>query len=252
MAGKNPFLGLGFRSFSSSFSRPGYGGGGGGGGGDGSTIFDLTGGSLPDGMYQYTESNAQPTLTWASEGAIFTGDAGSGQYPLRLPTEFTGDYLFQLSTRIDQDPGGTNWCSDASIAVFNTSYTSGSGWSWKWGTQAGRISAQNNCKKPHIYGYNIQDNMDAPNNGDVLITPYVSDGTWVTMHFYHEPSMSRSRYKVTVGERDWEAAGTQLGTSPNGGVITVANSFQGTYWVGISGDDDTNSMVANGFRYIAL
>ena len=251
MAGKNPFLGLGLNSFSSSFSRPGYGGGG-GGGGDGSTIFDLTGGSLPNGMYQYTGSNAQPTLTWGSEGAIFTGDSGSGQYPLRLPTEFTGDYLFQLSTRIDQDPGGSNWWSDASIAVFNTSYTSGSGWGWKWGTQAGRISAQNNCKKPHIYGYNAQDNIDAPNNGDVLITPYVSDGTWVTMHFYHEPSMSRSRYKVTIGERDWQAAGTQLGTSPNGGVITVANSFQGTYWVGISGDDDSNAMVANGFRYIAL
>ena len=103
MAGKNPFLGLGFNSFSSSFSRPGSGGGG--GSGDGSTIFDLTGGSLPAGMFQYTGSNAQPTLTWGSEGAIFTGDAGSGQYPLRLPTEFTGDYLFQLSTRIDEDPG---------------------------------------------------------------------------------------------------------------------------------------------------
>ena len=72
------------------------------------------------------------------------------------------------------------------------------------------------------------------------------------MHFYHEPSMSRSRYKVTVGERDWEATGTQLGASPNGGVLQIGNSFSGTYWVGISGDDDVNSMIANGFRYIAL
>lgn len=221
--------------------------------GDGSTIFDLTGGSLPSGMYQYTGSNAQPTLTWGSEGATFTGDAGSGQYPLRLPTEFTGDYLFQLSTRIDKDSSSTtNWCSDASIAVFNTSYTSGSGWGWKWGTQGGRISAQNNCQKPYIYGYNQQVHITQPSQGNVLTTPYVSDGTWVTMHFYHEPSMSRSRYKVTVGERDWEATGTQLGASPNGGVLQIGNSFSGTYWVGISGDDDVNSMIANGFRYIAL
>ena len=254
MAGKNPFLGLGLNSFSSSFSRPGYSSGGGNpqGGNSDEAVFDLTGGSLPSGMYQYTESNAQPTLTWGSEGATFTGDAGSGQYPLRLPREFTGDYLFQLSTRIDEDPGGSNWCSDASIAVFNTSYTSTSNWSWSWGLSPGRISAQNNCKKPHIYGYNISDNMDAPDNGQVLITPYVSNGTWITMHFYHEPSLSRVRYKLTVGERDWQAAGTQLGTSPNGGVIQVANSFDGTYWVGISGDDDSNAMVANGFRYIAL
>ena len=73
-----------------------------GGGGDGSVVFDFTGGSLPAGMYQYTGSNAQPTLTWDSTGAKFSGDAGSGQYPLRLPTAFTGDYLFQLSTRIDE------------------------------------------------------------------------------------------------------------------------------------------------------
>ena len=38
MAGKNPFLSLGFRSFSSSFSRPGSGGEGGGGGGGGGGI----------------------------------------------------------------------------------------------------------------------------------------------------------------------------------------------------------------------
>ena len=232
--------------------RPRQNAAGGGGGGDGSVVFDLTGGSLPAGMYQYTGSNAQPTLTWNSTGAAFSGDAGSGQYPLRLPTAFTGDYLFQLSTRIDQDPGGSNWCSDASLAVFNTTYTSTSGWQWKWGTQSGRISAQNNCKKPTLYGYNQSNDMSAPNSGQVLVSPYVSDGTWVTMHFYHEPSQSRSRYKVTIGDKDWEAAGTQLGSSPSGGVIQIANSYSGTYYVGVSGDDDSNSMYANAFRYIAL
>ena len=222
-----------------------------GGGGDGSVLFDLTGGALPAGMYQYTGSNAQPTLTWDSTGAKFTGDAGSGQYPLRLPTGFTGDYLFQLSTRIDADSGGSSsYCSDASIAVFSSTYTSTSGWNWKWGTQSGRISAQNNCSQPYLYGVNAQAGMSTPNS--VLQPPHVSDGTWITMHFYHEPSLSRTRYKVTLGDKDWEAAGTQLGTSPNGGVLQVSNSFSGTYYVGISGDDDTNSMYANAFRYIAL
>ena len=100
-----------------------------GGGGDGSVVFDFTGGSLPAGMYQYTGSNAQPTLTWDSTGARFTGDAGSGQYPLRIPQAFTGDYLFQLSTRIDRDSStSAQWCSDASIGLFNTTYTSTSGY----------------------------------------------------------------------------------------------------------------------------
>lgn len=224
-----------------------------GGGGDGSVVFDLTGGSLPAGMYQYTGSNAQPTLTWDSTGAKFTGDAGSGQYPLRLPTSFTGDYLFQLSTRIDRDSGSSsNWCSDASIAVFTTNYTSSSGWNWKWGTQAGRISAQNNCQKPTLYGYSASEDMSAPNSGQVLQSPYVASGQYVTMHFYHEPSVNRTRYKVTLGANDWDAAGTQIGTSPYGGFIQISNSHSGTYYVGISGDDDANSMYANAFRYIAL
>ena len=225
----------------------------GGGGGDGSVVFDLTGGSLPAGMYQYTGSNVQPTLTWDSTGAKFTGDAGSGQYPLRLPTAFTGDYLFQLSTRIDRDSGGSsNWCSDASIAVFTSLYTSSSGWNWNWGTGGGRISAQNNCQTPYLYGTTTSANMSVPNSGKVLQDPYLTSGTWVTMHFYHEPTQSRTRYKVTVGDKDWAAAGTQLGSHPNGGVIQISNSHSGTYYVGISGDDDSNSMYANAFRYIAL
>lgn len=219
---------------------------------DGSVVFNLAGGSLPTGMYQYAGSNVQPTLTWDSTGAKFTGDAGAGQYPLRIAQGFTGDYLFQLSTRIDMDPGGGNWCSDASIAVFNTSYTSTSGWGWVWGTSSGRISAQNNCKTPYLYGTSTSASMSAPASGAVLTTPYVSDGTWVTMHLYHEPNQSRSRYKVTVGQNDWGAAGTLLGSSPNNGVLSVSESFSGTYYVGVSGDDDGNSMYANALRYVAL
>ena len=94
--------------------------------------------------------------------------------------------------------------------------------------------------------------MDSPNSGQVLQSPYVADGGWITMHMYHEPSINLTRYRVTLGKEDWDAVGTQIGASPNGGNISIANTFSGTYYVGISGDDDTNSMYASAFRYIAL
>jgi len=226
---------------------------GGGGGAAASVEFDLTTGSLPAGMYQQSPMST-PTLTWDSTGAKFTGDSGNPgpSYPLRIATGFTGDYLFQLSTRIDQNPTGGNWCSDASLAVFNTTYD-GSTWTWKWDTGiAGRISAQNNCKRPYIYGETIKTEMTDPSSGNVLDPPAVSDGDWVTMHLYHEPSLSRTRYEITVGSKDWGATGTRIGTAPNSGILELADSFSGTYWVGVSGDDDDDSMYANGLRYSQL
>lgn len=213
------------------------------------TEFDLTDGSLPSGMYQKSDG---PTVTWDSTGVKLSGDAPNdgASYPLRVPSSFTGDYLFQLSTRIDENPSGGNWCSDAGIALFTSSYTSS--WTWKWGNQSGRIAVQNNCKKPHIYGYTNSTNMTNPGSGEVLVSPYVSDGGWVTMHMYHEPSLSRTRYEITLGSKDWDASGTRLGSSPNSGILSIADHYDGTYYVGISADDDDDGMYANGFRYIPL
>lgn len=213
---------------------------------DGSVIFDFTNGSLPSGMYQ---KSASPTLTWTATGAEFAGDAGSSNsYPLRIASGFTGDYLFQISTRVD---AAGSWCSDSSIAVFNTAYD-GTNWPWSWGYLSNRISAQNNCKKPYLYGTLSSTNMQSPNSGSVLTDPYLSDGTWVTMHLYHEPSQSRTRYKITIGDKDWEASGTQLGSSPNSGVLELSVSFSGTYYIGIAADNDGASTYVNALRYIAL
>ena len=225
--------------------------GGGGGGGASGAIYDLDTGSLPTGMYQISTMST-PTLTWDSTGAKFTGDSSNtSSYPLRIASSFSGDYLFQLSTRIDQDTNPNNWCSDASLAVFNTTYD-GSTWTWKWGNQSGRIAAQNNCDTPHLYGTSTTQAINSPNSGDVLKSPYLSSGDWVTMHMYHEPTLSRTRYKVTLGSKDWGATGTQIGNSPNSGILEISESFSGTYWVGISGDDDSDSMYANGFKYSSL
>ena len=45
------------------------------------------------------------------------------------------------------------------------------------------------------------------------------------MHMYHEPSINLTRYRVTLGKEDWDAVGTQIGASPNGGNISIANTF---------------------------
>ena len=214
------------------------------------TVFDFTGGSLPSGMYQDSDG---PTVTWGANSVELAGNAPNdgASYPLRIATSFTGDYLFQLSTRIDLDPSGSNWCSDAGIGLFNTAYNT-SDWTWKWGALSGRIAAQNDCKKPSLYGHTNATGMTSPNGGNVLITPYVADGGWVTMHLYHEPSQSRTRYKVTLGSNDWDASGTQIGDAPNSGVLQVSDSFSGTYYVGIGADDDDDECHMSAFRYVAL
>ena len=213
------------------------------------TVFDFTDGSLPSGMYQKSDG---PTVTWDSTGVKLSGDApnNGASYPLRVISSFNGDYLFQLSTRIDENPSDGNWCSDAGIGLFNTSYTST--WNWKWDDLSGRIAVQNNCKKPYIYGHTLETNMVGPNGGEVLVSPYVSDEGWVTMHMYHEPSLSRTRYEVTLGSKDWDASGTRLGNSPNSGILSIGDHWDGNYYVGISADDDDDGMYANAFRYVAL
>ena len=214
------------------------------------TIFDFTGGSLPSGMYQDSDG---PTVTWGASSVELAGNAPNdgASYPLRVATSFTGDYLFQLSTRIDENPSGSNHCSDAGIGLFNTAYNT-SDWTWKWGVLSGRIAAQNNCDTPQLYGHTNETSMSSPNSGDVLEPPYVANQGWVTMHLYHEPSQNRTRYKVTLGEKDWDASGTQIGNAPNSGVLEISDYFSGTYYVGISADDDDDECHMNAFRYVAL
>jgi len=232
--------------------------------GGGAVVFDFTGnvgGSLPAGLYdrKANVSGLTQTISFVSAGLSIPGDApnDNNSYPIAVNSSFSGDYLFQLSTRIDQDSSGGNWCSDAGLALFDTNITSS--WVWKWGYLSGRITAQNNCPTPYLYGTNVQYQMSQPNSGQVLQTPYVADGGFVTMHLRHLSSQSKTTYNVTLGSKDWTESGTAIGTQntntngqPNTGIIEVPNSFSGTYYVGIGADDDTNACIIDGFRYQKL
>ena len=172
----------------------------------GAVVFDFTGnvgGSLPAGLYdrKANVSGLTQTISFVSAGLSIPGDApnDNNSYPIAVNSSFSGDYLFQLSTRIDEDPGGGNWCSDAGLALFNTNITSS--WVWKWGSLSGRIAAQNNCKKPYIYYTNGAVHMTGPSGGDVLQSPYLSSGDFVTMHLRHLPSQSKTTYKITIGSK---------------------------------------------------
>tara|TARA_B100000683_G_C12261566_1_gene461837 strand:- start:45 stop:704 length:660 start_codon:yes stop_codon:yes gene_type:complete len=206
-------------------------------GGGAGVEFDLTLGSTPAGM---TSSYGQsgPSLSWSTGvGVAMYGNAGSNSYPLRLTTAFSGDYLFQLSTRIDDS------CSDAGVALFNSSYTSSS-WNWVWGSSSGRIAIQNNCPTPYIYGQSSQMNgisslLDPSNIG--------GSGTWITMHFRHLSSQSKVQYSVTKAKNDWTESGQLLQSA-----IQLSDYFSGNYYVGISADFDSGTTYHSGFRYEQL
>ncbi len=231
----------------------------------GAVEFDFTQGSAPSGIYT-RYGNVVDVIqnpSWTGAGLAISGNApnSGNSYPIAINTTFSGDYLFQMSTRIDADPGGSNWCSDAGIALFlnsgNTANLTSINWNWEWGALSGRIAAQNNCPKPYIYYTNGQAHMTDPNSGNVLQSPYLSDGDFVTMHFRHLPSQSKTTYKVTVGSKDWTESGTQLGSNSNGnggtGTIDVSDHFStNTFHVGIGADDDSDACIINGFRYEKL
>ena len=203
---------------------------------DSGVVYDLTLGSTPSGMTaSYGQSG--PSLSWSSGvGVAMYGNAGSNSYPLRLTTAFSGDYLFQLSTRID------NTCSDAGVGLFNSSYTST--WNWTWSTASGRIAIQNNCPQPYIYG---QSGSTAGTSGVLEPSSIGGSGTWVTMHFRHESSQSKVRYSVTKGQNDWTESGQLLQSH-----IQLSEYFSGTYYVGISADFDSGTTYHSAFRYAQL
>ena len=236
-------------------------------GGDGSVEFDFTGiSSLPSELYdrKANVSGLTQTVSFVTAGLSIAGNAPNdgNSYPIAINTSFTEDYLFQMSTRIDIDPSGSDYCSDAGIALFlNSGITANltsTSWIWKWGFLNGRIAAQNNCPEPYLYGQSSDVKMTTPNSGKVLISPYVSSGDFVTMHLRHLPSQSKTTYKVTVGSKDWNELGTVLGSGNTGnqsstGILDISDHFgSSSYHVGIGGDDDSDATIINGFRYQKL
>ena len=196
--------------------------------GGGGVEFDFTQGSAPAGIYtRYGNvSGVSQNPSWTGAGLSIPGDAGNDNnaYPIALSGSFTGDYLFQMSTRIDIDPDNTNWCSDAGIALFKGTHhnETTTNWLWKWGFLDRKIAAQNNCPTPYFYGQTAQYNMTSPASGQVLKSPYLSDGDFVTMHFRHLPSQSKSSFKITAGSKDWTESGTVFGTANNGNSGTAS------------------------------
>lgn len=208
-------------------------------GDDGAAIFDFTGGSAPTGFT--VASGSTPTLTFDGTGAKFGGDATGNAYRLRSTDSFTGDYLFQISTRIDDSTG--SWCNDAGIGLFNNTYTS-SNWDWAWNTTvSNRIAVQNNCPQPYIYGTSQQ----VAGTSNLLQPPTVPQNDWITMHMKHEPSISTTSFSVTLGNRDWTESGTRIQNW-----ITCGDTWSGTYYWGITCDNDNGNTYINGARYEKL
>ena len=128
MAGKNPFLGLGFNSFSSSFSRTGSGGGGGGGGGEGGGEGGGGGGS--SGSYWIAtlggtgSDNGYGVTTDSSGNAYIVGNTnstGAGNNDLLFAKyNNTGDIQWQRTLGNANSDAGWGVTTDSSGNAYIT------------------------------------------------------------------------------------------------------------------------------------
>ena len=201
-------------------------------------VYDFKLGAAPPGIIEFP--GVAPTHSWGSYlsmTAVGNDPNNKPSYPIRLDAAFTGDWLFQASTRIDMDPNGSNYCSDAGIGLFN-SPPSGT-WEWWWGVRANRIAVQNNCRGPIIYGQTASAGVYSSNE-------LTFDGVWITMHLLHRPSINETRYQITQGIEDWAMASPLLKD------LSLADSFDGEYYCGISSDDDADQMVFSALRVAPL
>ena len=224
-----------------------------------SPITDFTTGSLPSGwiLPHGTDlsgiSGVATEISWAdpngaSSGNYFwlRGDANNTKtgYPLRYATAFQGDYLFQLSFY-----AGDITCRDWGIALSadDAASTALDEWMWVWSSHASRIAISANCTNPTIFG-----------NSGVLPSGATIDSaeSWYTYHMYSRPSAGTTTMIVTIGQDDWELAGTQQGATKALGE-NVVGDVSTDYWFGIGGDfdpvgDDQAWAKANAARITAL
>lgn len=194
--------------------------------------YDFFGTSAPSGITTQTSGVGSYTYDWsATQGLRTAGDAGTGfVYTVQTTDTWLGNFLVQASF---QYASGDN-CPDPSIAIWPASNGRTSP-QWNWGTQASRISYQLNCtSSPVIYGTSVQTQGTAFSFGAV--------NTWYTLHFYHEPTLSRTRALFTTGQNDWTISGTQLG----GSTLTNSNFYSaGTpLYIGLASDADGKTLGA--------
>ena len=135
------------------------------------TEFNLRTSSTPSGL---TYSPGQSTLLSAfnsTYGWQTAGNASGSTYELYTSTTFSGDHLFECTVLF------ANSCSDPAIAIW----TSGTP-SWQWGTNSSRISLQQNCTGPVLYGTSQSSSASGS-------TP-TSSSNPITLHLHHQPSLS--------------------------------------------------------------
>ena len=221
---------------------------------DGSVVLDFTQGSAPSGTTTSYGSDST-TLSWANSNLNISGDAGNNSYRLRLNKIFEGDYLFQLSTRLDDTTSGS-FCNDAGLALFTavTHNDTTGNWDWAWSASAGRLAVQNNCPQPYIYGQSGQyagtANVLKPTSsgGSSNVGSYPS---WITMNVRYLPSQTKIQYSVRAGKNDWtESGGVIQSTFELNERFSQAGALG--YYVGVSADFDNGTTLFSALRYKAL
>ena len=185
------------------------------------TEWDLRVSSTPSGL---TYSPGQSTLLSAfnsTYGWQTGGNASGSTYELYTSNTFTGDHLFECTVLF------ANNCSDPAIAIWSSGTPQ-----WRWGTQSSRISLQQNCTTPYIYGTSSQQSAGSS-------TPTNSSNP-ITLHLHHQPSLSRTRAWVTTNADDW---GNES-SNRVGNIMSISNNYgtnTGVY-CGLSSDYDGASL----------
>tara|TARA_Y100001972_G_scaffold125302_1_gene176235 strand:- start:1310 stop:3070 length:1761 start_codon:yes stop_codon:yes gene_type:complete len=188
----------------------------------GFTEFDLRVSSTPSGLTYVPGQSSLLTQFSSTYGWQTGGNASGLTYELYTSTTFSGDHLFECTVLF------ANNCSDPAIAIWSSGTPS-----WTWGTNSSRISLQQNCTTPYLYGTSQQSNAGSS-------TPTNSSNP-ITLHLHHQPSLSRTRAWVTTIADDW---GNET-NSRVGNIMSITNNYgnSGVY-CGLSSDYDGASLGA--------
>lgn len=185
------------------------------------TLWNLLVNSVPAGLNYYPSQSTLETNFSSTFGYQTAGDAVGSVYELQTADSYSGNHLFQTSVLV------ADTCSDPAIAIFSSNAATPQ---WQWGANPTRISMQCNCTTPTLYGTTL----DSSSGG--TLTP--SSSYFITMHLWHEPTLSRTRARVTVGLNDWTISGTPVGSE-----MQVSDNYGSTpVFCGLASDYDGASI----------
>ena len=188
----------------------------------GFTEFNLRVSSTPSGLTYVPNQSSLLTQFSSTYGWQTAGNASGSTYELYTTNFFSGDHLFECTVLF------ANSCSDPAIAIWTGSSTLPA---WNWGTNSTRISLQQNCTTPYLYGTSQQSSAGSG-------TPTNSSNP-ITLHLHHQPSLSRTRAWVTTIADDW---GNET-NSRVGSIMQISNNYGSTaVRCGLSSDYDNASL----------